>query len=995
MFRRIKKACQTQMNLPAAILIALVVSSTASGQSYTISTFAGGALPVNIPGTTASLGVNVPVAVASDKAGNLYFPNQHTVMRLDAVTGILSIVAGNGTTGFSGDNGPATSAQLHDPLGLALDSAGNLYIADHLNFRIRKVSGGVITTVAGNGLYGLEGDNGPAINAQLHFPSGIALDSAGSLYIVCDYDRRIRKVANGVITTVAGGGASPGDNIAATSAQLSQPSGVAVDSAGNLYIADAVANRVRKVSAGMITTVAGNGVSGFAGDNGPATSAQLNFPNAMAVDSSGAIYIADLLNARVRRVSAGVITTLAGTGSDIFSGENGPAASAQLSQPSGLALDAAGNLYIADRGNYRIRKVSKGQISTVAGNGTPNFSGDNGPASRAQMSTTTGIALSFNGDLYLSDPYNRRVRKVSGGVITSVAGSGEKGSDGDGDPATSARLTYPTCVAVDSAGNLYFSDGSSIRRVSNGAITTAIVNLQYPFTEGIAADAAGNLYMADGNYGVVRKLSGGVTSIVAGTGRPGYSGDDGPATSAQLSHPIGITLDASGSLYIADSDNRRVRRVTNGVITTVAGNGTGGHGGDGGPATKAQFVQPLAVALDASGNLFIADGVNIRKVSGGVITTIAGNGTEGYSGDRGPALNAQLFYPAAIAVDPGGIIFVADYFNHVIRALTPSGPSCSASVALVNQPTTAGGNVDVAIRTGASCAWAVQSLPSWITFSGSVLGSGAATVTLVIAPNTGSTRTGTVSVAGIPVSVTQPGIVPSVNPGGLVNAASFAAGLPVAPGSIATVYGDFLTTSAGAASSLPLPNSLAGLVLRLGNVPNASLFTVSDRQVNFQVPWELTGQSQTSLTVTVNSHASAAQTVNLASFAPGIFSMNAQGSGQGAILDTSYRLVDGSNPATAGSTVIQIYCTGLGPVTNQPASGSPALSDPISSTTTTPAVSIGGKPAAVLFSGLAPGAVGEYQVNVLVPAGSSKGAAIPVVISIGGATSNTVTIAVQ
>jgi uncharacterized protein (TIGR03437 family) len=184
-------------------------------------------------------------------------------------------------------------------------------------------------------------------------------------------------------------------------------------------------------------------------------------------------------------------------------------------------------------------------------------------------------------------------------------------------------------------------------------------------------------------------------------------------------------------------------------------------------------------------------------------------------------------------------------------------------------------------------------------------------------------------------------------------------------------------------------------VLRLGNVPNASLFTVSDRQVNFQVPWELTGQSQTSLTVTVNSHASAAQTVNLASFAPGIFSMNAQGSGQGAILDTSYRLVDGSNPATAGSTVIQIYCTGLGPVTNQPASGSPALSDPISSTTTTPAVSIGGKPAAVLFSGLAPGAVGEYQVNVLVPAGSSKGAAIPVVISIGGATSNTVTIAVQ
>jgi len=235
----------------------------------------------------------------------------------------------------------------------------------------------------------------------------------------------------------------------------------------------------------------------------------------------------------------------------------------------------------------------------------------------------------------------------------------------------------------------------------------------------------------------------------------------------------------------------------------------------------------------------------------------------------------------------------------------------------------------------------------------------------------------------------------SINPNGILNAASSAPNSPVAPGSIATVYGAFLITSLSTASAAPLPINLAGLSLQFGASLTAPLFAVSSGQINFQVPWELAGESQAAISASINGQTSPSQILNLAAYAPGIFSMNAQGSGPGAILDSSYNLVGSSNPATVGVTIIQIYCTGLGPVTNQPPSGSPPLANQLSQTTTTPTVTIGGAPATVLFSGLAPGSVGEYQVDALVPTGSSKGASIPVVIAIGGATSNTVTIPVQ
>jgi uncharacterized protein (TIGR03437 family) len=377
------------------------------------------------------------------------------------------------------------------------------------------------------------------------------------------------------------------------------------------------------------------------------------------------------------------------------------------------------------------------------------------------------------------------------------------------------------------------------------------------------------------------------------------------------------------------------------VITTVAGSGAQGFSGDNGAATSARLYYPKGVAVDAAGGLYIADSGNnrIRKVSSGIITTIAGTGTEGFGGDNGPATASQLFGPAAVAVDSSGNVFIADIFNGRIRILTPAGSSCTYSLSSTSlQAPAFGGALTLSILTGALCPWTISGLPGWITGSGASSGSGPAAIALAAAANAGVARTATISIGGVSLQVLQPGAtsLPSINSGGVVNAASSAAGSSVAPGSIATVYGDFLSTALATAPGPQLPNSLGGLSMQFGNGIAAPLFAVSSGQVNLQVPWELAGQSKASVTVTVNGQTSAPQALNLAPTAPGIFTMNAQGTGQGAVLDTLYRLVDVSNPAVAGNTVIQIYCTGLGAVSNQPASGSPALTDVVAPTTTTP-----------------------------------------------------------
>jgi uncharacterized protein (TIGR03437 family) len=347
-------------------------------------------------------------------------------------TGTISTVAGNGVVGLSGDGGQATAAAVRAPIGLTVDASGNLYVAQPSDFRVRRVTpGGVISTYAGNGAIGSSGDGGPATSAALSPPlnghQGLATDAAGNLYIADYGNNRVRRVdTTGIITTVAGNGSGiySGDGGAATNAGIPGPIGVAVDAVGNLYIASYRNARVRKVTpSGNISTFAGSGALGSSGDGGPATSAAFNAPYAVAVDSSGNLYIADQTAARIRKVnSAGVITAVAGSGAHGSSGDGGLATSASL-DPNGLAVDSAGNIYIADQ-NSRIRKVNTaGVISTIAGTGISGFSGDGGPATSATISNPGDVALDAAGNLYLADADNNRVRKIVGAAASSAPGS--------------------------------------------------------------------------------------------------------------------------------------------------------------------------------------------------------------------------------------------------------------------------------------------------------------------------------------------------------------------------------------------------------------------------------------------------------------------------------------------------------------------------------------------------------------------------------------------
>ncbi len=338
-------------------------------------------------------------------------------------------VAGNGASGYSGDGGPATAAGLPYPTGVAVDANGNLYIADGSNNRVRKVSpNGIITTVAGNGNQGFSGDGGPATAASLHGPHSVAVDTNGNLFIADTSNHRVRKVnPDGIIITVAGIGFTTigvsGDGGPATAAGLYAPFGVAVDAQGNLYIANYNHHRVRKVSPnGIITTVAGNGNQGFSGDGGPATAASLNNPHGVAVDANGNLYIADGSNNRVRKVSPnGIITTVAGNGNQGFSGDGGPATAAGLYGPVDVAVDTNGNLFIADSSNHRIRRVTpNGMIATIAGSGVSGFSGDGDPATVARLHGPHSVAVDASGNLYVADEANHRIRSLSSSVVTTL-----------------------------------------------------------------------------------------------------------------------------------------------------------------------------------------------------------------------------------------------------------------------------------------------------------------------------------------------------------------------------------------------------------------------------------------------------------------------------------------------------------------------------------------------------------------------------------------------
>jgi uncharacterized protein (TIGR03437 family) len=333
----------------------------------------------------------------------------------------ISTFAGNGTAGYSGDAGQAAQAEINRVVGLAADAAGNIYMADQNNNRVRKVdANGVITTFAGTGVAGYSGDGGPAALAQLNGPLGVCVAPSGGIYVNDEGNGRVREIStSGTITTVAGNGSgvSSGDGGQATAAGMVIPIRCAVDSSGNLFIVDQGAHRIRKVDgSGTITTYAGNGTQGFSGDGGPATQAEMNNPTWAAVDASGNLYVTDQFNQRIRRIdaSSGTIMTVAGNGNIAYGGDGGPATSASLNYPGGTVVDSSGALFIVDTVNQRIRKVSAGVIATVAGTGTAGYAGDGGAPLQAEFNGPFPITLDNTGNLYVGDVANNRVREISG-----------------------------------------------------------------------------------------------------------------------------------------------------------------------------------------------------------------------------------------------------------------------------------------------------------------------------------------------------------------------------------------------------------------------------------------------------------------------------------------------------------------------------------------------------------------------------------------------------
>ncbi|MCB4792555.1 MAG: carboxypeptidase regulatory-like domain-containing protein [Elusimicrobia bacterium] len=632
----------------STVTINLSLTEIASAQagmfSYTITTIAGtGAAGYAGDGGSAVFAqLNVPCGIAVDGLGNLYIADygNHRIRKVNAL-GIITTIAGNGTAGFSGDGGSALLAQLNSPRGVAVDDSGNVYIADYDNQRIRKVTvSGIISTIAGNGTAGFSGDGESAILAKFNGPRGVAVDVSGNVYVADYGNNRIRKInSSGIITTITGIGTTgyAGDGGSAASAQLNGPRGVAVDAAGNVYIADNDNHGIRKVSIlGIITTIAGTGVSGYAGDGESANLAQIDSPYGVAVDVLGNVYIADLINNVIRKVSTlGIITTIAGTGTWGYSGDGGPATAAQLDSPFGVAVDASGNIYIADNGNHRIRKVNaSGIITTISGTGTAGFSGDGGSATSAQLASPRGVAVDISGNVYIADSGNQRIRKINAsGIITTIAGTGTADYSRDGVIAILAQLNSPSGAAVDASGNVYIADY--------------------------------------GNHRIRKVNTSGIISTIAGTGTAGYAGDGGSAVFAKLNGPSGVTVDSSGNLYIADNGNHRIRKVnTSGIISTIAGTGAAGYSGDGGSAVLARLRNPCGIAVDISGNVYISDDLScrIRKITAsGIILTIAGTGAAGYAGDGGSAALARFGAPFGIAVDASGNVYIADYDNHRIR----------------------------------------------------------------------------------------------------------------------------------------------------------------------------------------------------------------------------------------------------------------------------------------------------------------------------------------
>ncbi len=1019
------------------LLGCICFSWNAWSQPYTISTIAGTDRLLNGSSATAAP-LRDPIAVAADSSGNIYIADDtdNRIRKVDK-NGIISTFAGTGIPGLSGDLGQANAAQLNTPMGIALDSKGNMYVADEGNFVIRRISAdGTINTIAGNGNPSAAGDNGPAASAQID-PSAVALDTQGNYYIADGYNYRIRKVdSNGIITTIAGTGrfGYSGDNGPAASATIGYVTDLTVDNAGNIYLADYDNFAVRKIDpTGMITTIAGGITFGSVDGGVPATTA-IMIPSGVALDGSGSLYISDtdLNNTVLWRVdlSSGIIYVVAGTGQVGFQGDGGVAMAAELSDPGGLVF-SNGTLYFADTGNSRVRKVANGTINTIAGTSIRN----NGPATAAFLNLPEGLAIDSTGDIVVADTGDYEARRfLSGGNINAFG----------------QLLGTPYGVAADHSGNFYVTeeeaaypsenphvlkiepDGTTSIIAGNGAdgyggdgepATGAGINLP----QGIAVDQTGNIYFADsGNHRVRMIDAQGNIHTVAGNGSALFSGDGGKATAAGMD-PVDVAVDSLGDVFIADAKNSRIREVAaNGVITTVAGSGVPGYIGDGGSAIAAALRAPTGIAVDQTGNLYIADFGNsvVRRVtSGGLITTIAGNGTlTPSSGDGGPAAAATLS-SWGVKVDKAGNVYVTDWFNDRVRQLTPlvvksaamtivsgNGQSATVGGALTDPlvlkvtDTTGAGipGVFVSFTVSPEGAATITPSPALTLNDGTV----SLTVTLGNTPGPITITAVSYAVPNITFSITAiASNAPSILTGGITSAGLSNPPVNVlSPNAIVTIFGqNFAPAGSATGATLvhgQLPTNLAGVCVDFG-VTRAPIFAVFSSQINVQVPAVSPGNvpvqvitgcdtsaAVASEPVSVPAQATAPEFFYFITNLTGVNPIAAVNSLTGAYIGAPGLLPGATfTPAKPGE-YITLFATGFG--ATKPSFAPGVLPSGTANVTAAISIQFGGimldPKSEILYVGVSQFA-GLYQVNLRVPAGIADGNQ-PLVITVGGVASS-------
>jgi sugar lactone lactonase YvrE len=665
---------------------------------YTVATLAG-VPPGSADGPVANARFNLPQGVATDSAGNVYVADTgNSTIRKISAAGITTTLAGTpGVTGYA--DGVGGAAQFSNPAGLAVDPSGNIYVADYYNSVIRKITpDGTVTTFAGKGGNGGSSD-GLAIVARFFGPVGVAIDTAGNLYVADSNNQEIRKISTtGIVSTLAGAAAIAGSlDGTGAAARFNNPQALAVDAAGNVYVADWFSDAIRKISpAGVVTTLAGNfGVAG--GVDGTGLGATFSDPDSVAVDGAGNVYVSEWNGDTIRKITAtGTVTTLAGM-HGVIGSLDGVGTAARFSAPESIAVNGTGQVYVADGRNNTIRVIApSGAVTTLAGSPPGNV---DGLGNIARFNSPIGAAVDGGGNVFVADFLDNTIRRISTyDNVTTVAGSAGLSGSADG-PVSVARFNHPAGLGIDGLGNLYVADefNNTIRKITPAGLVSTVAGLagfsgtadgtgsaaRFLGPTSVQADTAGNLYVTDRGNHTIRKIApGGQVSTLAGVGDVSGS-TDGLGSAALFDQPSALVLDQAGNLYVSDTGNETIRKILpSGLVSTLAGV-PAGVGSTDGTGSGARFSGPFGLAIDAAGNLYLADEGNseIRKItSAGVVTTVAGKAVAN-GGVDGTGNAARFNYPEGIAIDGKGTLFVVDTNNSTIRYASASPPPL-----IVSQP---------------------------------------------------------------------------------------------------------------------------------------------------------------------------------------------------------------------------------------------------------------------------------------------------------------------